>query len=67
MAQGMASPVMAYLSLSVSISSAPEHSSGLRAVDRGWGGGGGGGGCCGSHCHSALGEGRCLVTSSRVE
>lgn len=41
MAQGMASPVMAYLSLSVSISSAPEHSSGLRAVDRGWGGGGG--------------------------
>lgn len=33
MAQGLASPVMAYLSLSLSISSAPEHSSGLRAVD----------------------------------
>lgn len=35
MAQGLASPVMAYLSLSLLISSAPEHSSGLRAV--GWG------------------------------
>lgn len=34
MAQGLASPVMAYLSLSLSISSAPEHSSGLRAVGR---------------------------------
>lgn len=32
MAQGLASPVMAYLSLSVLISSAPTHSSGLRAV-----------------------------------
>lgn len=35
MAQGLASPVMAYLSLCLSISSAPEHSSGLRAVGRG--------------------------------
>lgn len=60
MAQGLASPVMAYLSLSLSISSAPEHSSGLRAVGR-WGGG------RGSRCHGALGEGRCPVTSSRTE
>lgn len=37
MALGMASPVMAYLSLFASISSAPEHSSGLRAVGRDWG------------------------------
>jgi len=58
MAQGLASPVMAYLSLSVSISSAPEHSSGLRAV-------GCRGGGRGSRCHGALGEGRCPVTSSK--
>ena len=64
MAQGLASPVMAYLSLSLSISSAPEHSSGLRAVGRGQGEGGGG---RGSRCHGALGEGWCPVTSSRVE
>lgn len=57
MAQGLASPVMAYLNLAVSISSAPEHSSGLRAVGcRGVG--------RGSRCHGALGESRCPVTKS---
>lgn len=60
MAQGLASPVMAYLSLSVLINSAPEHSSGLRAVDY-WGAG------RGSRCHGALGEGRYPVTKSSVE
>lgn len=56
MAHGLASPVMAYLSLSVSISSAPERSSGLRAVGC-WGAG------RGSRCYDALGKGRCPVTS----
>lgn len=60
MAQGLASPVMAYLSHSLSISSAPEHSSGLRAVGRAGGG-------RGSRCHGALDGGRCPMTSSRVE
>lgn len=47
MAQGLASPVMAYLILSLLISFAPECLSGLRV----WGGGG-----RGSRCHGALGE-----------
>lgn len=60
MAQGLASPVMAYLSLTVSISTTPEHTSGLRAVGcRGAG--------RGSRCHSVLGEGRCPVTRSSEE
>lgn len=60
MAQGLASPVMAYLNLPILISSAPEHLSGLRAVGC-WGAG------RGSRCHGALGEGRCPVTKSSVE
>ena len=57
MAQGLASPVMAYLILSLLISFAPERSSGLRV-------GGGGAWISLPRCPW---WGRCPVTSSRVE